>query len=356
MSVQSQIDRINQNVANTYAVLQALGADMPAQQNSDNLAATAGSAKAVLYTPQTLTDPEKAQARRNMDALSKDSLSLGIASDGLIYLFVDGNPVGTGIPMGNIGDVYGYIDENNHIALSGNMPDGTYTASFEEEDGTIVALVGQLVKDTNVYYSVTNTLTNCTSNNSAKTVVEGGSYSATITANGGYEMSSIKVTMGGTDISSSAVSGGKITIANVTGKIVITAVAEEVQAKYTNLADPSGDGWANDSRLGSDGAIRTGITGVIVTNYIPMVKGDTVYVKGMDLTKYNMAMYNGNKVNQSAALVPNQTAYFSNIVATATGGQITYTSTAVAQIYVRFSGAPNGSVNDIIITKNEPIE
>lgn len=66
MSVQTQIDRINQNVANTYAVLQALGADLPAQQNSDNLAQTAGTTKAVLYSPQILTDAQKAQARTNI--------------------------------------------------------------------------------------------------------------------------------------------------------------------------------------------------------------------------------------------------------------------------------------------------
>lgn len=68
MSVQNQIDRINQNVANTYAVLGALGADMPAEQNSDNLAAAAGTAKAVLYSEQTLTDDQKAQARANIGA------------------------------------------------------------------------------------------------------------------------------------------------------------------------------------------------------------------------------------------------------------------------------------------------
>lgn len=44
MSVQSQIDRINQNVSNTYAVLAGAGADMPTEQNSDNLSATAASA------------------------------------------------------------------------------------------------------------------------------------------------------------------------------------------------------------------------------------------------------------------------------------------------------------------------
>ena len=43
MSVQSQIDRIEQNVANTYAVLAGAGADMPTEQNSDNLSATAAS-------------------------------------------------------------------------------------------------------------------------------------------------------------------------------------------------------------------------------------------------------------------------------------------------------------------------
>jgi hypothetical protein len=50
MSIQSQIDRIEQNVANTYSVLGALGADMPTEQNSDNLAKTTGSVKAVLYS------------------------------------------------------------------------------------------------------------------------------------------------------------------------------------------------------------------------------------------------------------------------------------------------------------------
>ena len=41
MSVQSEIDRINGNVANTYSVLSEMGATMPEQQNSDNLAQTA---------------------------------------------------------------------------------------------------------------------------------------------------------------------------------------------------------------------------------------------------------------------------------------------------------------------------
>lgn len=41
MSIQTQIDRIEQNVANTYSALQEKGATMPSEQNSNNLAATA---------------------------------------------------------------------------------------------------------------------------------------------------------------------------------------------------------------------------------------------------------------------------------------------------------------------------
>ena len=39
MSVQSEIGRIKQNVADTYTALNELGADMPEEQNSNNLAA-----------------------------------------------------------------------------------------------------------------------------------------------------------------------------------------------------------------------------------------------------------------------------------------------------------------------------
>lgn len=40
MSVQEEINRINQNIANTYSVLNEKGATLPTNQNSDNLANT----------------------------------------------------------------------------------------------------------------------------------------------------------------------------------------------------------------------------------------------------------------------------------------------------------------------------
>lgn len=107
MSVQSQIDRIEQNVANTYAVLAGLGADMPTEQNSDNLAATAGTAKAVLYSVQTLTEAQKAQARANIGIIGTgggasvipefvnsieeciDPEKLYVLPDGYIYAYME---------------------------------------------------------------------------------------------------------------------------------------------------------------------------------------------------------------------------------------------------------------------------
>lgn len=67
MSVQTEIDRINENVANTYSVLEGAGADMPQTRNTANLSEAAASIKAVLYSKaQSLTEAQKTQARENI--------------------------------------------------------------------------------------------------------------------------------------------------------------------------------------------------------------------------------------------------------------------------------------------------
>jgi len=68
MSIQSEIDRINGNISDTYSVLSDLGADTPSVANSNNLSSTAESIKAVLYSEQTLTDAQKVRARNNIGA------------------------------------------------------------------------------------------------------------------------------------------------------------------------------------------------------------------------------------------------------------------------------------------------
>ena len=159
-------------------------------------------------------------------------------ADGKDYVLTDGDRADIAalvIEMLGGNPIFGIVDANNHIVLNGDLPNGTYSVKYEMENGNTVN-IGNLVLDTNVYYTVTNNLTQCTNSNSATKAVQGGSYSATITAISGYELKSVTVTMGGSPVT---VSGGVINIANVTGNIVITAVAEEAQTGPTNFADPT---------------------------------------------------------------------------------------------------------------------
>ena len=76
-------------------------------------------------------------------------------------------------------------------------------------------------------YSVTQTLTHCTTDIDVTEAEYGSSISGTITADDTYEISSVTVTMGGTDITSTAYDStdDSITIGSVTGNVVITATA-----------------------------------------------------------------------------------------------------------------------------------
>jgi len=261
--------------------------------------------------------------------------------------------------------VFGYVDADNNIIVSGNLPDGSYSVKYEMEDGSTVD-IGDLVLDTNVYYSVTNALTNCTNGNSATQAVQGGSYSATISAKSGYELSSVKVTMGGTDISSTAVSGGTISIANVTGNIVITAVADVSGPAYTNRIPLSkdasgnafngGQGWKTGYRLGGDGTEKA-LSDIEVTGFIPIVYGDTIYMKNItDDGTHIMGVYNSSHVKIG-------TRTFTNIFGGAVSGQVlsmvvndkwaTETSVNSDVAYLRVSATEITA--DSIITVNEPI-
>lgn len=78
-------------------------------------------------------------------------------------------------------------------------------------------------------FSVSNVLTNATSSNSATSGNLNDSYSATITAAEGYTLTgaTVSVTMGGTDITSTAYNAGAISISRVTGNLIISVAAVE---------------------------------------------------------------------------------------------------------------------------------
>lgn len=84
-----------------------------------------------------------------------------------------------------------------------------------------------------VKYSISKTLNNSTISNSAESIGYGSSYTATLTANSGHQIDSITITMGGVDITSNTVSGNTISIAQVTGDIVITVATSATTVTFT---------------------------------------------------------------------------------------------------------------------------
>lgn len=266
--------------------------------------------------------------------------------------------------------LFGVIDENNHITFSGkNIPDGTYTWDYKMENGSKVP-GGTFVLDTNVYYTVTKTLTYCTISNSATKVVKGEPYNATITANDGYELKSVTVTMGGANVS---VTNGVINIANVTGNIVISAVATEkvVAPSYTNLfvANKSQiNKRVNSSNnvVGADGYVLTNF--IDVSNKTPFTNNTKLYVKGAtptsDFSNGRIITYKSTTEQYTDA--PYSTVNASAFSVTNEGGGV-YSINNLASPFasgvkrfcmvlgVKTSAITGNDIEDIIITIDEPI-
>lgn len=329
---------------------------------------TAGNIKAALgYTP---ADEE------TVDALSAtiadyETLTLGYGTDGKLYIFKNGATIGNGIEIAVSGDATCVIDENNNLIISG-APDGTYTMKYQYEDGTFSDSISVVVGDV-IKYLVTWNLTGVTSDNTVAEVIKGESLTVNLTANGGYELSSVVVTMGCTDITSSAVSGGKISIASVTGDIVITAVAEEVQTGPTNLADPTSADWQEGYRLSISSGDVSECEGHTVTNFIPAKMGDVLRVKGLSIVgKVNsqdakIVGYNSSKTKISGLYGSTATGSSNYGNKVTTNGDISTitvlmsnTDTQIATsdyAYIRIDGMlmDNYTKNDVIITINEEI-
>lgn len=139
-----------------------------------------------------------------------------------------------------------------------------------------------------VTYTITRNLTNVASSNTANSIAEGASYNTTLTPTGTYKkLGDISVTMGGADISSSAVSGNNISIAAVAGNIVITC-----EAVITNIIDTIG--IAANTRLSTasgDNRVQTGYAAIGANNdiisLIHLMAGDKLRIKGAKLPSTN---------------------------------------------------------------------
>ena len=172
------------------------------------------------------------------------------------------------------------------------------TISIASVTGDVVITVSAVSAD----YSVSYTLNESVSSNTTTGVVSGSAYSTTITQNSGYKVTGITVTMGGADLSSTAVSVNNgvhiINISNVTGDIVITV---ETSVSLNTL-------------VAKCDAISTGLGLTVSDNTYKYLKYDAIKitVNGADVTdtvtsvpatesnSYKVGTYNSNSKYQYA--------------------------------------------------------
>lgn len=91
-------------------------------------------------------------------------------------------------------------------------------------------------EETNLYRRVTLKLSGCACDNTLRRVIDGQSYGAALTPDADYTLdgAAVRITMGGNDVSK-YYSGGKITIPRVTGDIQITVSAVESAVTTPNI-------------------------------------------------------------------------------------------------------------------------
>lgn len=115
------------------------------------------------------------------------------------------------------------------------------------KDGVVSNVATAQYEAVKINYSITKNLSNCTINNNTNSIVEGSSYTAKVTANTGYTLQTVNVTMGGVNV---PVSNGEINISSVTGNIEITATATKIPEPsveynyYVGQIDGSSDEFA----------------------------------------------------------------------------------------------------------------
>lgn len=222
--------------------------------------------------------------------------------------------------------------------------------------------------------TVTRNLTECLSSNTRAAVIDGQSYVTTLTANSGFAINSVTITMGGVDVST-YYKDGIISIPEVTGDIVITATAVTSAPAYTNQLVNAVNMAGNtigkkamymNKRYNSSSGDPVDCTGTLITGLIPCAAGDTVRIRwtGKNDDTYQMLKtFNANRVQCNTGY-----CNFANISNGILGATLIQKDLAhgVFDFKLGASGPFNGvayiaivlyesDINNVIVTVNEEI-
>lgn len=241
------------------------------------------------------------------------------------------------------------ITSTSYLAGSGSINITNVTAPV-----TITAVASA----PSVTYTITRNLTNCASSNTEDSIVENSAYTTMLTPTGTYKkLGAVTVTMGGTDISASAVSGSMITIAKVTGNIIITCAAE-----ITNIIDTIGIS-ANMRLSSSSGDNKEQTNHVAIganmdaSSLIHLHAGDTLRIKGVSIPDTGDGLSVAVRYSATATFLSADYIYnghtWSGLHFASNENIVTVTSTA--EQYIRLSLSCT-EASSVIATINEIIE
>lgn len=224
-------------------------------------------------------------------------------------------------------------------------------------------------------YTVSNNLSNAANSNGAATVLAGSAYSAVITPNDGYDLDTVTVTMGGTDITATAYGSGVVTIAQVTGNIVITVTTvSNVTYDVTNLVSTSQEqgsaaiynstGYKDGYRITEDSSVgfEKAASGYVITGWIPYTWApeNVLYIRGAAVTSADYVRFYGFNEAKSAIIdgtfaTGTALSNFFTVEELESGEyyRLTPLSSLSDVKFIRISLA--GSGENLIITVNEPI-
>lgn len=224
---------------------------------------------------------------------------------------------------------------SSQYTLSGTLTTGTSTITVTYGGKTTTFNV--TVTHATQLYSITNNLTNATNSNNASQINELTAYTATLSAETGYILTTVSVTMGNTDVTSTVYdsSDGSISIASVTGNIVITAEAVEDVGWISGVAyQPT---WTSGYNIDSSTGLLSEHGSYSATDFLPCHGVTAIAIERSGTNAVSRAYYDENQtyisgsgtfyadVGDSHLLVPTN-AYYVRI-GTQTSGLSTYSAT-----------------------------
>lgn len=206
------------------------------------------------------------------------------------------------------------------------------------------------------YYNIINNMPNCTTNNSDNLVLKDSSYKATIAPKSGYDITSITVTMGGVDITSTVLSGHVINIPKVTGNVNINVITREIETyRITNNLTNCINSNTTSSILKNKS-----YSGTIVSNEGYDLYSITVTMDGVDITASSIS---GNSINISnvtgdVVITAVCTTEVSDVIydnGTLNKGKLKLNNATAESTYIRINQNQDSSVtiNDYKLTLNK---